>query len=126
MENAGTLLPQRELNIAPDGATQCAKCGIVLQEEELAFNRRLVEIAERKAVQEEGEDRSGGGRGGAAGSPSPSKRARENPEEEDPAALYCIRCHYEVFVQPRGGLEGLSEKGSQVSRRSRASGEVLM
>ena len=88
MENAGTLLPQRELNIAPHGATQCAKCGIVLQEEELAFNRRLVEIAERKAVQEEGEDRSGGGRGGAAGSPSPSKRARENPEEEDPAALY--------------------------------------
>ena len=123
MENAGTLLPQRELKIAPDGAPQCAKCGIALQEEELAFNRRLVEIAERKAIQDEEEDR---GRGGAAGSPSPSKRARENPEEEDPAALYCIRCHYEVFVQPRGGLEGLSEKGSQVSRRSRGSGEVFM
>ena len=124
MENARTLLPNGELNLAPE-APQCAKCGVALQEEELAFNRRLVEIAERKVGGEEDEARSGA-KGGGAGSPSPSKRARENPEEDEPQGLYCIRCHYEVFVQPRGGLEAASEKGSQVSRRSRGSGDVLL
>ena len=99
VENVGKMLATGDLK-----APSCARCHIPLQEEELAFNRRLVEIAERKQQDEEGA--------------SPSK-ARENPEDSE-GALYCIKCHYEVFVQPRGSEAG-SERGSRLSRRSRGS-----
>ena len=99
VEHVGKMLATGDMRVP-----QCVKCGIALQEEELAFNRRLVEIAERK-TQDEGVE-------------SPSK-ARENPEDAE-GAQYCIKCHYEVFVQPRGSDAG-SERGSRLSRRSRGS-----
>ena len=119
MQNAGAMLASGELKLAQEGASRCSRCSNALQEEELAFNRRLAEIAERKAGPEEDASRS------FCEGESPAKRAPENPEEAEGAPLYCIPCHYEVFVVPRGASEAASEKGSRLSRRSRGSGDGI-